>query len=130
MIGWPVSGGGSDWWRSVAKKPNAKKRPRCQLPSEVDKQIVGELQKLREQAACKCENESDPDRQFMLSLLPLMKQLSPVDSIDIKIEIHEAFRRKLVKDQNSSYGYWTDQHTFRTSSPYASDSASAEYNNL
>lgn len=89
----------------TAKKPKAKKIPRCQLPSEVDEQIVGELQKLREQAACKYQNESDPDRQFLLSLLPLMKQLSPVDSIEIEIKIHQAFRRKLVKDQNSSYGY-------------------------
>ncbi|XP_068200589.1 uncharacterized protein [Palaemon carinicauda] len=109
---------------SRAKKHNANKRRRCELPSDVDGQIVGELQKLREQAVCKNENESDPDRQFLLSLLPLMKQLSPIDSIDIKIEIHQAFRRKLAKDQNSSYGYWTGQHQHpsnTTPSPYTSD---------
>ncbi|KAK4306308.1 hypothetical protein Pmani_021859 [Petrolisthes manimaculis] len=109
---------------STAKKHNANKRRRYEIPSNVDGQIVGELQKLREQAVCKNENESDPDRQFLLSLLPLMKQLSPIDSIDIKIEIHQqAFRRKLAKDQNSSYGYWTP-------SPYASDSASSEFTYL
>lgn len=115
---------------STEKKPNANKRRRCELPSDVDGQIVGELQKLREQAVCKNENESDPDRQFLLSLLPLMKQLSPIDSIDIKIEIHQAFRRKLAKDQNSSHGYWTGQHqhpSHNTPSPYASDSASSEF---
>lgn len=118
---------------STAKKPNTNKRRRCELPSDVDGQIVGELQKLREQAVCKNENESDPDRQFLLSLLPLMKQLSPIDSIDIKIEIHQAFRRKLAKDQNSSYGYWTGQHqhpSHNTPSPYASDSASSEFTYL
>ncbi|XP_037794808.1 uncharacterized protein LOC119590112 isoform X2 [Penaeus monodon] len=118
---------------SYTRKHNASKRCRCELPSDVDGQIMGELQKLREQAVCKNENESDPDRQFLLSLLPLFKQLSPIDSIDIKIEIHQAFRRKLAKDQNSSYGYWTGQHQYlshNTLSPCASDSASSEFTYL
>ncbi|XP_076057343.1 uncharacterized protein LOC143034885 [Oratosquilla oratoria] len=83
---------------TTAKKPEANKRRRCELPSEVDEQIVEELKTLRERAACNNENELDPDRQFLFSLLPLMELLSPVDSIDVKIEIHQAFRRKLFTD--------------------------------
>lgn len=114
---------------STSKKPNVNKRRRCEFAKEVDMQIVGELQKLREQAVSKHENELDPDRQFLLSLLPLMKQLSPADSIDIKIEIHQAFRRKLFKDTDTRYGYWSDQHPSHTPSPYASDNNS-EYTYL
>ncbi|MPC93958.1 hypothetical protein E2C01_089106 [Portunus trituberculatus] len=111
---------------STAKEPNANKRRRHELANEVDVQIVRELQKLREQVVCKNENELDPDRQYLLSLLPLMKQLSPVDSIGVKIEIHQAFRKKLVKDQDFSYGYWPDQRqqSSYAPSPYASDSNS------
>ncbi|XP_050706553.1 uncharacterized protein LOC126991922 [Eriocheir sinensis] len=35
---------------------------------------------------------------FLLSLLPLMKQLSPMDNSDAKIEIQQIFRRKLASE--------------------------------
>ncbi|KAK4322798.1 hypothetical protein Pmani_006465 [Petrolisthes manimaculis] len=58
-----------------------------------------ELKQLREQACP--TNKTDPDRQFLLSLLPMMKQLSPPDNINIKIEIFQVFRRKLYQPTHS-----------------------------
>ncbi|XP_064080252.1 uncharacterized protein LOC135197188 [Macrobrachium nipponense] len=72
-----------------------KKRPNDN-GGETDPEFSGQLKKMREQAASRTL-DIDPDRQFLLSLLPLMKQLSPRDSIDVRIEILEAFRRKLFK---------------------------------
>ena len=89
----------------TAKKISANKKRRCELQSDVDEQLVGELQKLREQAVSRREEESDSDRQFLLSLLPLMKQLSPMDNLDIKIEIQQAFRRKFAANDKYSFGY-------------------------
>ena len=80
---------------SIAKKKSVTKKRHCELASDVDEHIMGELQMMRQQAVSLNEKESDSDRQFLLSLLPLMKQLSPMDSLDIKIEIHQAFQRKL-----------------------------------
>jgi hypothetical protein len=54
--------------------------------------FLDQLKKLREKSTA---DENDLDRLFLLSLLPMMKQLSPADNMNIKIEIQEAFRRKL-----------------------------------
>ena len=71
--------------------------------------FLDELKKMREQAASKYEN--DPDRQFLLSLLPLMGQLSPADSTDTKVEIPKAFHRKGFKPAPTyQYGYRTEEH--------------------
>lgn len=62
---------------------------------------------MRKQAVCRNEQESDSDRQFLLSLLPFMRKLSPTDNLDIRCEFQEAIRRTLVPKQNISYGYRT-----------------------
>jgi hypothetical protein len=41
------------------------------------------------------ETSIDFDRIFLLSLLPTMKQLSPLDNLDLKFEVQETLRRKL-----------------------------------
>jgi hypothetical protein len=41
------------------------------------------------------ETSSDSDRMFLLSLLPAMKQLSPLDNLDFRVEVQETLRRKL-----------------------------------
>lgn len=63
--------------------------------------------------------ETDSDRLFLLSLLPLMKQLSPADNIDIRIEIHEAFRRRLFKPPSLVQdNYWVkEDHPIQLASP-------------
>ncbi|XP_066964755.1 uncharacterized protein [Macrobrachium rosenbergii] len=85
-----------------------KKRP-SDIAGENEMQFLEELKMIREQAASRTL-DNDPDSQFLLSLLPLMKQLSPSDSIDIRIEILEAFRRKLFKPaqhaQSSSHAIY------------------------
>jgi hypothetical protein len=41
------------------------------------------------------ERSNDSDRMFLLSLLPAMKQLSPLDNVDFRVEVQETLRRKL-----------------------------------
>jgi hypothetical protein len=41
------------------------------------------------------ETRNDSDRMFLLSLLPAVKQLSPLDNMDLKAEAQETLRRKL-----------------------------------
>ena len=93
---------------STPKNKGAYKKRRGNLEhDDVDEQLMGELRKMREQAVSKEKEESDSDRLFLLSLLPLMKQLSPMDNLDAKIEIQQIFRRKLAANKMSSYGYST-----------------------
>ena len=41
------------------------------------------------------ETSNDSDRMFLLSLLTAMKQLSPLDNVDFRVEVQETLRRKL-----------------------------------
>ena len=41
------------------------------------------------------ETSNDSDRMFLLNLLPAMKQLSPLDNMDFRVEVQETLRRKL-----------------------------------
>jgi hypothetical protein len=41
------------------------------------------------------KTSSDSDRMFLLSLLPAMKQLLPLDNLDFWVEVQETLRRKL-----------------------------------
>jgi len=41
------------------------------------------------------ETSSDSERMFLLSRLPALKQLSPLDNIDFRDEVQETLRRKL-----------------------------------
>ncbi|KAK8385196.1 hypothetical protein O3P69_012183 [Scylla paramamosain] len=101
----------------MSKKPGVTKKRSRDTADEMDMSFLYELKQLREQASS--QNVNDPDRQIMLSLLPMMKQLSPIDNMDIKIEIYETFRRKMFKSANSvQYGYWTDQNQSRTITMY------------
>ncbi|KAK3880382.1 hypothetical protein Pcinc_015148 [Petrolisthes cinctipes] len=89
------------------KKPSVTKKRRRDSADEMDIRLLDELKQLREQACP--TNETDPDRQFLLSILPMMKQLSPSDNINIKIEIYEVFRRKPFQPTHSvQYGYYSD----------------------
>jgi hypothetical protein len=38
------------------------------------------------------EKINDSDRMFLLSLLPAMKQLSPLDNVDFRVEVQETLR--------------------------------------
>jgi hypothetical protein len=59
---------------------------------DVDKQY---LDSLKEIGKIMVETNSDSDRMFLLSLLPEMKQLSPLDHLDFRVEVQETLRRKL-----------------------------------
>jgi BESS motif. len=41
------------------------------------------------------ETSSDFDRLFLLTLPPAMKQLSPLDNMDFRVEVQETFQQKL-----------------------------------
>lgn len=60
--------------------------------NQKDLSFLEELRKLREKRII---DENDPNLLFLFSSLPMMKQLSPPDNIDIKLEIDQAFRGKL-----------------------------------
>ena len=103
----------------MSKKPGVTKKRNRDTADEVDMHILEELKQLREASL---QNVNDPDHHFLVSLLPMMKQLSPIDNMDIKIEIFEAFRRKMFKPAPSvQYGYVTDQNQSHTPSPCASN---------
>ncbi|XP_068236307.1 uncharacterized protein [Palaemon carinicauda] len=102
----------------MSKKTGVTKKRNRDTADEMDMCFLEELKQLKEQAS----SQNDPDRQFLLSLLPMMKQLSARDNIDIKIEIYEIFRRKMFKPAPSvQYGYWTDQNQSHTPSACTSD---------
>ncbi|XP_042862630.1 transcription factor Adf-1-like [Penaeus japonicus] len=74
-----------------ASKPSSTKKRSMSGEDEMDMHFLNEMKQLREEIS----SQNDPDRQYLLSLLPMMKKLSPSDNIDIRIEICELFRRKL-----------------------------------
>ena len=41
------------------------------------------------------ETSNDSGRMFLLNLLPSVKQLSPLDNMDFRVEVQETLRRKL-----------------------------------
>jgi hypothetical protein len=86
----------------------------------MDFRFLDELKKLREKSTT---DENDPDRFFLLSLLPMMKQLSPADNMNIKIEILETFRRKPAAPVQNSY--WFHQQDYSINSPSADSSHSS-----
>ncbi|XP_076029883.1 uncharacterized protein LOC143018411 [Oratosquilla oratoria] len=77
----------------VDTPPMSKKLKFVDRSDDMDMASLEEQKRVREKTYS--EDNDDSDRLFLLSLLPLMKQLSPADKIDIRVEIHEAFRRKL-----------------------------------
>ncbi|XP_063887620.1 uncharacterized protein LOC135115069 [Scylla paramamosain] len=107
----------------MSKKTSVTKKRSRDTADEIDVRFLEELKLLREQSST--QNVTDPDHQFLLSLLPMMKKLSPSDNMDIKIEIYETFRRKMFKPAPTvQYGYWTDQNQSYTPSPCTSNSFS------
>ena len=118
-----------------SKKPCIAKKHSKASADEMDMYFLNQLKQLREQASS--QNDNDGDRQFLLSLLPMMKQLAPIDNMDIRIEIYEAFRRKIFKPA-SSVQYGTEQNQLHTPTPspgtsHASDNYvqyNEQYSNL
>lgn len=101
-----------------SKKPCIAKKKKNSKASadEMDLLFLDEIKQLRGKASS--QNDNDGDRQFLLSLLPMMKQLSPIDNMDIRIEIYEAFRRKMFKPAPSvQYGYWTEHNQSHAPTP-------------
>ncbi|XP_063596586.1 uncharacterized protein LOC134773323 [Penaeus indicus] len=98
-----------------SKKPCIAKKQSKASADEMDLVFLEELKQLRGKASS--QNDNDGDRQFLLSLLPMMK-LTPIDNMDIRIEIYEAFRRKMFKPAPSvQYGYCTEHNQSHTPTP-------------
>ncbi|XP_042860246.1 uncharacterized protein LOC122246060 [Penaeus japonicus] len=113
--------------KPTSKPSSTKKRSRSG-EDEMDMRFLNEMKQLREEAS----SQNDPaDRQYLLSLLPMMKKLSPPDHIDIRIDICEIFRRKLFHPtRTDQYDYRTtnQNQSFRPSSSASNESATyAEY---
>lgn len=88
-------------------KPSVTRKRNRDNIDDMDMRFLEEIKQLREQASV----QNDPDRQYLLSLLPMMKKLSPSNNMDIKIEIYELFRKKLFPPALANqYGYWTEQN--------------------
>jgi hypothetical protein len=49
------------------------------------------------------ETSSDCDRMFLLSHLPPMKQLSPLENMDFRVEVQEFLRRKLRRSAAAEF---------------------------
>ena len=59
---------------------------------DIDQQNLDSLKEICKRME---ETSNDSDRMFLLSLLPAMKQLSPLDNMDFRVEVQETLRRKL-----------------------------------
>ena len=70
-----------------------KRRKKTKLTTvDIDQQYLDSLQQIGKRMQ---ETSNDLDRMFLLSLLPAMKQLSPLHNIDFRVEVQETLRRKL-----------------------------------
>jgi hypothetical protein len=56
---------------------------------DVDRQYLDSLKEICKRME---ETNSDSDRMFLLSLLPAVKQLSPLDNLDFRVEVQETLR--------------------------------------
>jgi hypothetical protein len=76
------------------EQPKGTKRGKKQkLASvDIDQQYLESLKEIGKRME---ETSNDSDRMFLLSLLPAMKELSPLDNMDFRVEIQEALRRKM-----------------------------------
>ena len=80
-------GGGSE------QPTGIKRRKKTKLTTvDIDQQYLDSLQQIGKRMQ---ETSNDLDRMFLLSLLPAMKQLSPLHNIDFRVEVQETLRRKL-----------------------------------
>jgi hypothetical protein len=59
---------------------------------DLDKQYLDSLKEIGKRME---ESSSHSDRMFLLSLLPAMKQLSPLDNLGFRVEVQEILRPKL-----------------------------------
>jgi hypothetical protein len=67
------------------------KKPKL-IAADIDKQYLDSLQEIGKRME---ETNNDSDRMFLLSLLPAMKQLSPLENMDFRVEVQETLRGKL-----------------------------------
>ncbi|KAK7067936.1 hypothetical protein SK128_004812 [Halocaridina rubra] len=99
----------NDYPKQFAQPENIHSRPKKRLrkcgmatsavnSGSADSRLIDELKKLREKTSAE---ENDPDRLFLLSLLSMMRELLPADKMDIRIEIHKVFQRKLYPQRPS-----------------------------
>ncbi|GFQ92149.1 uncharacterized protein TNCT_564471 [Trichonephila clavata] len=71
-------------------KSETPKRKRNLTDDDSDQEYSAEPKKINSTA-----EENDADRMFLLSLLPSMKQLSPMDNIDFKLCVIQFLKEKL-----------------------------------
>jgi hypothetical protein len=77
----------------VEQPPGTKRGKRQKLTAvDIDQQNLESLKEIGKRME---ETSNDSNRMFLLSLLPAMKQVSPLDNMDFRVEVQEALRRKL-----------------------------------
>jgi hypothetical protein len=59
---------------------------------DIDQQYLDSLKEIGKRIE---KTSNDSDRMFLLNLLPAMKQMSPLDNMDFRVEVQETLRRKL-----------------------------------
>jgi hypothetical protein len=70
----------------VLFRSGIKRRKKTKLTTvDIDQQYLDSLQQIGKRME---ETSNDWDRMFLLSLLPAMKQLSPLDNIDLRCKKH------------------------------------------
>lgn len=81
----------------VSTKRGGKKR--THEASDVDEMYLEHLNKIAKRA----EDDNDPDVMFLRSLLPSIKQLSPLKNLEFKGEVISSLKQKLHFNQNYPY---------------------------
>jgi hypothetical protein len=80
-------------WSNKEQPKGTKRGKKQKLASvDIDQQYLESLKEIGKRME---ETSNDSDRMFLLSLLPAMKELSPLDNMDFRVEIQEALRRKM-----------------------------------
>jgi hypothetical protein len=81
----------------ASNRGGKRKRPTA---DDIDKEYLDSLKEIGRRME---ETSSDCDRMFLLSLLPAMKQLSPLVNMDFRVEVQEFLCRKLRRSAAAEF---------------------------
>jgi len=80
--------------RSSQQEPKEEKGKKS-TAVDIDQQYLESLKEIGKRME---ETSNNSDRMILLSLLPAMKQLSPLDNMYFRVDVQEALRRKLRRN--------------------------------
>lgn len=92
------------------KKKFSRKRQAAK-EDDIDSQYLAELKKINSSRV----DENDPDRMFLLSLLPSMKNLTPADNMDFRLNALQFLKGKLNPTSSGHNVTWLQSQPTQSS---------------